>query len=67
MSELVSYILEPLTHASAGSDIDSTGSLLYQVNEVNRKIIENELDEVPDKPPKIELKDIGCIQDKVVR
>ena len=38
LSEIVSLILEPLGHAAGGCDIDSTGSLLAEVDKLNKNL-----------------------------
>ena len=37
LSELVSLILEPLSHASGGSDVNSTGSFLSKIDKLNKE------------------------------
>ena len=37
LSELVSLILEPLAHSCEGHDVNSTGSFLHKINELNIK------------------------------
>ena len=39
LSEVLSLILEPLGHAIGGSDIDSTEGLLYEICELNKKLM----------------------------
>ena len=42
LSEIVSYVLEPLSHAAKGSEIDSTGELLEKVEKLNKRLMKNE-------------------------
>ena len=53
LSELVSLLLEPVSHSIRGSEIDSTGALLYNIEEYNRKMKAGEVIEVPKEEHKL--------------
>ena len=38
ISEILSMVLEPLSHALQGYDIDSTGGLLSKIDDLNKKL-----------------------------
>ena len=57
LSEVISYLIDPVTYEEGGNEIDSTDELLARIDKINEKISHghvetNELDDV------IELKDL---------
>ena len=47
LSEMLSNILEPVGHAVGGCDIDSTGGLLSEIEKLNEKLAQCNLDDTP--------------------
>ena len=46
LSEIVSHVLEPLAHSIDGADIESTGELLHEIRELNKKRKEDKCCEI---------------------
>ena len=46
LSEIISYILEPLAHAAKGDEIDSTGGLIEKIESLNKRLNKGEVDTV---------------------
>ena len=59
LSELVSLILEPLAHSMEGADVNSTGSFLEKINDLNYKIESSNLEHVPKR--RLWFEKMGCI------
>ena len=47
LSEIVSHILESLAHSIEGADIDSTGELLLEIRELNKRREKKSCEEIP--------------------
>ena len=70
LSEIVYLILELLGHALEGNEIDSTGALLAEINDLNKKRENGQLDKIPEElvhhPPLGAQKQSSAKRKKVV-
>ena len=55
LSELVSYVLEPLAHTLDGAEIDSTGGMLEKVEKLNKRLQKGEVENIPDMKEEINI------------
>ena len=63
ISEIISYVLEPLAHSLEGADIDSTGGMLEKIERSNEMFRKGDTEEILDIKKKIntykERKEVG--------